>query len=189
MRRTLAMYEQLTRHASSELAEIRRLKDAFQARLQRENDLLRFQLLQLGVTPASPTDRPQSQGQVVSGVDGDDVYHTSSLEGSKLMRQAPPQIHAPKYSEDCGVQSMEAFGSPAAVAPIAVIQPAAAPSGSGLQRGLDVWSAAARVQPKGRLVVALSAGGGEAMEMPSSALLPLASVQSHSGVDASMTQY
>ncbi|GFR46118.1 hypothetical protein Agub_g7607 [Astrephomene gubernaculifera] len=54
LRRQLSTYEQLTRQAAGELVEIRRLKEAFQARLQRENDTLRAQLAQLGVQPIAP---------------------------------------------------------------------------------------------------------------------------------------
>lgn len=51
LRRQLACYEELTKTAANELSEIRRLKEAFHGRLQRENAALRQQLAAAGLQP------------------------------------------------------------------------------------------------------------------------------------------
>ncbi|GIL69307.1 hypothetical protein Vretimale_13434 [Volvox reticuliferus] len=125
LRRQLATYEQLTRHASSELAEIRRLKDAFQARLQRENDALRSQLMQLGVTPATLTD-PQSQTRIpkASGVQPMEPNRQPVSEAPRLTTQSLPQLQPTTQTQNYGPPNMDAFGSPAAVAPSLLSRPA-----------------------------------------------------------------
>ncbi|GIL60877.1 hypothetical protein Vafri_15714 [Volvox africanus] len=125
LRRQLATYEQLTRHASSELAEIRRLKDAFQARLQRENDMLRLQLTQLGVTPAAVTD-PQSQTRIPKGpsVQPMEPNRPAVSEAARLATQSLPQLHPTNQTQNCVPPNMDAFGSPAAVAPSLLSRPA-----------------------------------------------------------------
>ncbi|GLC46037.1 hypothetical protein PLESTB_001025400 [Pleodorina starrii] len=143
LRRQLTTYEQLTRHAASELAEIRRLKEAFQARLQRENDALRAQLVQLGVAPAqlhlgpgeasaTPPRAPRSAaGPGAGGGELRGSYASGAGQGLGLahpppqspMRQFQPP-HQPQQQRH-GVQSMAAFGSPAAVAPLSLSIPRA----------------------------------------------------------------
>ncbi|GLI66731.1 hypothetical protein VaNZ11_010672 [Volvox africanus] len=125
LRRQLATYEQLTRHASSELAEIRRLKDAFQARLQRENDALRLQLTQLGLTPAAVTDL-QSQTRIPKGpsVQPSEPNRQAVSEAPRLATQSLPQLQPTTQAQNCVPPNMDAFGSPAAVAPSLLSRPA-----------------------------------------------------------------
>ncbi len=62
LRRQLGCYEELTKTAANELSEIRRLKEAFHGRLQRENAALRQQLAAAGMQPV-PAGGVQQQGQ------------------------------------------------------------------------------------------------------------------------------
>ncbi|PNH09042.1 hypothetical protein TSOC_004382 [Tetrabaena socialis] len=127
LRQKVAGYESLTRQAASELAEIRQLKDAFQARLQRETDALRAQLLQAGIAPAAA---PHQQQQRHAAHPGDAPLAPSHAEAaaaaasrapqatpSGLMQpQQQPQHKLSQHQQQqqrYGVQSMAAFGSPA----------------------------------------------------------------------------
>ncbi|PNH05289.1 Kinesin-related protein 11 [Tetrabaena socialis] len=131
LRQKVAGYESLTRQAASELAEIRQLKDAFQARLQRETDALRAQLLQAGIAPAAA---PHQQQQRHAAHPGDAPLAPSHAEAaaaaasrapqatpSGLMQpQQQPQHKLSQHQQQqqrYGVQSMAAFGSPAMVGP------------------------------------------------------------------------
>ncbi|KAG2440545.1 hypothetical protein HYH02_010129 [Chlamydomonas schloesseri] len=139
LRRQLGTYEQLTKQAAGELADIRRLKEAFQKRLQRENDALRAQLVALGAVPVVPMHAPQGatargaagaqgpgQGTPFAGAAGSNYPHghphahanVASRFGqhqSSVMHTMQQQIPMQAVAQQ-GVHSLAAFGSPAPVA-------------------------------------------------------------------------
>ncbi|KAG2424298.1 hypothetical protein HXX76_014676 [Chlamydomonas incerta] len=143
LRRQLGTYEQLTKQAAGELADIRRLKEAFQKRLQRENDALRSQLVALGAVPVVPVHaaaggaargvagaqvQGQGQGTPFAGAAGSYVQHghthahanVASRFGQNqpsIMQTVQQQMQQQmQIMQQQGVHSLAAFGSPAPVA-------------------------------------------------------------------------
>eukprot|EP00198_Chlamydomonas_reinhardtii_P008476 XP_001697813.1 predicted protein [Chlamydomonas reinhardtii] len=138
LRRQLGSYEVLTKQAAGELADIRRLKEAFQKRLQRENDALRAQLVSLGAVPVVPVH--VAQGSAARGAASVQGQGTPFAGATGSHAHAPPHAHANVASrfgqnqpsimqtvqqqmqqqmqvmQQQGVHSLAAFGSPAPVA-------------------------------------------------------------------------
>ncbi|KAG2496425.1 hypothetical protein HYH03_005649 [Edaphochlamys debaryana] len=122
LRRQLGTYEALTRQAAAELQEIRRLKESFQARMQRENDALRAQLASLGVAPA-----------VAAANSGHHSQLQQQQQRSKLgpqQAQTQQQQQGPAGPQRQGVHSLAPFGSPAFM-PSSAIAAAAAAAAAG----------------------------------------------------------